>query len=52
LDAVGAHFFDDLQTLNRLADQFELRQSLRAYAQIGLFTTRFDLQWLVIAGVA
>jgi len=49
LDAVGAHFFNDLQTLNRLADQFELRPSLRAYAQIGLFTTRFDLQWLVVA---
>jgi hypothetical protein len=52
LDAVGAHFFDDLQTLNRLADQVELGPSLRAYAQIGLFTTRFDLQWLVITGAA
>ncbi len=52
LDAVGAHFFDDLRTLDRLADQFELRPSLRAYAQIGLFTTRFDLQWLVVTGVA
>jgi len=49
-DAIGAHFFDDLQTLNRLAELNELRPSLRAYAQIGLFTTRFDLQWLVVTG--
>ena len=49
-DAVGAHFFDDLLRLNRLADQFELRQSLRAYAQIGLFTARFNLRWLVVTG--
>jgi len=39
-----------LQTLNRLAELNELRPSLRAYAQIGLFTTRFDLQWLVVTG--
>ncbi len=51
-DAIGAHFFDDLQTLNRLADLNELRPSLRAYAQIGLFTTRFDLQWLVVSNPA
>jgi hypothetical protein len=51
LDAVGAHFSDDLLRLNRLADQFELRPSLRAYAQIGLFTARFDLRWLVVTGV-
>lgn len=48
LNAVGAHFFDDLQTLNRLADQSELRANMRAYAQIGLFTTRFGLQWLMV----
>ena len=52
LDAVGAHFFDDLQTLDRLADQHELRPSLRSYAQIGLFTARFDLQWLVVSSAA
>lgn len=52
LDAVGAHFFDDLQTLDRLADQNDLRPSLRAYAQIGLFASRFDLQWLVVTGGA
>lgn len=50
LDAVGAHFFDDLQTLDRLADQYELEPGLRAYAQVGLFTTRFDLEWLVVSG--
>jgi hypothetical protein len=48
-DAMSAHFFDDLQTLNRLADLNELGPSLRAYAQIGLFTTRFDLEWLVVS---
>jgi hypothetical protein len=41
-----------LQTLNRLADLNELGPSLRAYAQIGLFTTRFDLQWLVVSNPA
>jgi hypothetical protein len=50
LDAVGAHFFDDLRTLDRLAEQYGLRPSLRAYAQIGLFAARFDLQWLLITG--
>ena len=52
LDAVGAHFFDDLQALDRLADQYELRPSLRAYAQIGLFAIRFDLQWLIVTAEA
>lgn len=51
-DALGAHFFDDLLTLDRLAQQNELPQSLRAYAQIGLFTARFDLQWLVVTSAA
>lgn len=51
-DAIGAHFFDDLQTLNRLAEMNDLRPSLRAYTQIGLFATRFDLQWLVVSNPA
>ena len=48
LDAVGAHFFDDLHLLNRLADQYKLQQSLRAYIQIALFSARFNLQWAVV----
>ena len=49
VDGLTAHFFDDLQTLERLTAPFELRPSLLAYAQINLFTIRFDLNWLVVA---
>jgi hypothetical protein len=49
LAVIGAHFFDDLQTLERLAEQNDLRPELLAYAQINLFTIRFDLNWLVVA---
>ena len=48
-DGLTAHFFDDLQTLDRLAERFELRPSLVAYAQVSLFVTRFNLSWLVMA---
>lgn len=47
-DAVNVQFFDDLQTLDRLAERYDLRPSLRAYAQVVLFTIRFDLNWLVV----
>jgi len=47
--AVGTHFFDDLQTLERLAEEYDLQPSLLAFAQISLFTIRFDLNWLVVA---
>ena len=49
IDGVTAHFFDDLQTLERLLEGIELQPSLRSYMQVGLFTARFDLNWLVVA---
>jgi hypothetical protein len=49
VDGLAAHFFDDLQTLERLTERSVLRSSLLAYAQINLFTARFDLNWLVVA---
>lgn len=48
-DAVTAQFFDDLQTLDRLTEIYDVRPSFRAYAQISLFTIRYDLDWLVVA---
>lgn len=47
-DAVSAQFFDDLQTLDRITEAYDVRPSLRAYAQVALFAIRFDLNWLVI----
>jgi len=49
LQGTGAHFFDDLQTLDRLAEQNDLPRTMLAFAQINLFTIRFDLNWLVVA---
>jgi len=50
-DGFAAHFFDDLQTLDRLTERFGLQPSLRAFAQVSLFTIRADLTWLVLANV-
>lgn len=47
-EGIAAHFFDDLQTLDRLAESYELPRNLHGYAQINLFTMRFDLNWLVV----
>jgi hypothetical protein len=49
LDGTAAHFFDDLQTLERLTEQNDVPATMRAFAQINLFTIRFDLNWLVVA---
>jgi hypothetical protein len=49
LEGVGAHFFDDLQTLGRIAEQNDVPPTMLAFAQVNLFTTRFDLNWLVVA---
>lgn len=49
LAGVGAHFFDDLQTLDRLAEQNHVPSTMLAFAQINLFTIRFDLNWIVVA---
>jgi hypothetical protein len=51
IDGRTAHFFDDLQTLERLTERYEIPESLRAYARVALFTIRFDLNWLVVADV-
>ena len=48
-DGVAAHFFDDLQTLERIAERYALESTLHSYAQLNLFTERFDLAWLVVA---
>jgi len=47
-DATTAHFFDDLQTLDRLLEPFDIRTTTRAYSQVRLFTLRFDLSWLIV----
>ncbi len=49
LAGVSAHFFDDLQTLSRLGEQNDLPPIFLAYAQVNLFTIRFDLNWLIVA---
>jgi hypothetical protein len=49
LEGVGAHFFDDLQTLGRIAEQNDVPPTMLAFAQVNLFTTRFDLNWLGVA---
>jgi hypothetical protein len=49
VDSVIAHFFNDLQTLERFAEAYELTPSLHSYAQVALFTIRFDLSWFVVA---
>jgi hypothetical protein len=51
IDGVSAHFFDDLQTLERLLEGIELTPALRSFVQIGLFIARFDLNWLIVADV-
>lgn len=51
-DATNAQFFDDLQTLDRLTENRDIRPGLRAYAQVALFTIRFELNWLVVADAA
>jgi hypothetical protein len=47
-EGIGAHFFDDLQMLGRLAESYELPPEYLAFAQINLFTIRFDVNWLLI----
>lgn len=51
VDSRTAHFFNDLLTLEGLAERYNIQPSLLAYAQVNLFTIRFDLQWLVMAEV-
>jgi hypothetical protein len=49
VDGFAAHFFDDLQTLDRLTERFGLQPSLRAFAQVSLFMFRAEMIWLVVA---
>jgi hypothetical protein len=46
--AVSAQFLDDLQTLDRLSERADLSPASRAYAQVRVFTLRFDLSWFVV----
>lgn len=48
-DPTAARFMNDLQTLERLMDPFDLRPVLRAYAVVLLFAFEFGLTWLVRA---
>lgn len=49
VDGFAAHFLDDMQTLDRLTERFGLQPSMRAFAQISLFTIRAEMTWLVLA---
>jgi hypothetical protein len=49
VDATTSQFFDDIQTLERLAESYQLRPTLTAYAKVRLFVIRFDLTWLLLA---
>jgi hypothetical protein len=49
-DPYAAQFFDDLQTLDRFLEPYDLRSTIRAFSQIRLFTLRFALTWLVHSG--
>jgi hypothetical protein len=51
-DAIAAKYMNDLQTLNRLLEPYSLRSTLKAYAQVKLFTLEFDLDWLIYSDVA
>jgi hypothetical protein len=49
VDGFAAHFYDDLQSLDRLIERYGMPPSLRAFAQISLFTARAEMIWLVMA---
>lgn len=46
-DPGAAKYLDDLQTLDRLIEPYALRPTVRAYAQVRLFTLHFRLTWLI-----
>lgn len=48
VDARHFQYFDDLQTLERIAERYQLRRSVHSYAQVRLFAARFELSWLVV----
>jgi len=47
-DAIDAQFSNDLLTLARISERYQLDPSLQAYAQLVLFAVRYDLSWLIV----
>lgn len=47
-DALSAQFFDDVQTLDRLIERYQIGSLYQRYAEVRLFETRFDVSWLVV----
>ena len=48
VEALSALYFNDLHTLDRLSEIYNLRRTFKAYAQVMTFSIRFDLNWLVL----
>ncbi len=48
-DPAAAKYMDDLQSLDRLLEPYDLRPTLLAYAQVRLFTLQYRLTWLIHA---
>lgn len=44
-----ARYFDELQEIDRLADQFDLQPTARAYLRVSTFAEIFDLTWFVVS---
>jgi hypothetical protein len=44
-----ARYFDELQEIDRLADQFDLQPTARAYLRVKTFAQIFDLTWFVVS---
>jgi len=44
-----ARFFDELDEINRLSEQFNLPPTARAYLQVSLFADSFAMIWLVVS---
>jgi len=51
-DPHAAQYLDDLQTLDRIIEPYDLRPTPRAFAQVRLFTLHYDITCLVHAGPA
>ena len=49
-DPTAAKYMDDLQSLERLMEPYDLRPTLRAYAQVRLFTLQYRITWLIHGG--
>lgn len=49
-DPIAAKYMDDLQSLERLVELYDLRPTLRAYAHVRLFTLQYRITWLIHGG--